>query len=66
MPTGKRRRSVGGGGTLACDAMTKEEARSLVGRAMLYSSGFGEPEKVLITEATRSPRRSPGLTVSSA
>lgn len=29
--------------------MTKEEARSLVGRAVLYSSGFGEPEKVVIT-----------------
>lgn len=32
--------------------MTKEEARSLVGRAVLYSSGFSEPEKVVITEAT--------------
>jgi hypothetical protein len=32
--------------------MTKEEARSLVGRAVLYSSGFEEPEKVVITEAT--------------
>src|SRR5437764_4463291 len=30
--------------------MTKEEARGLVGRAVLYSSGFGEPEKVVITE----------------
>jgi hypothetical protein len=32
--------------------MTNEEARSLVGRAVLYSSGFSEPEKVVITEAT--------------
>ena len=31
--------------------MTKEEARSLVG-AVLYSSGFREPEKVVITVAT--------------
>jgi hypothetical protein len=33
-------------------AMTKEEARSLVGCAVLYSSGCGEPEKVIITEVT--------------
>ena len=32
--------------------MTKEEARSLVGGTVLYSSGFREPEKVVITEAT--------------
>jgi hypothetical protein len=30
--------------------MTREEARNLAGRAVLYSSGFSEPEKVVITE----------------
>ena len=39
------------GGPLACDAYDRRrEARSLVGRAVLYSSGFKESEKVVITE----------------
>jgi hypothetical protein len=35
------------GGPLACDAYDRRrEARSLVGRAVLYSSGFKESEVV--------------------